>query len=130
MNENNVAGRIVARLNQDLVYLPAPTVRKLQAVRLAAMAAYRPDRRLWGHSRAGNVLSGWGLLGRGLTTRLVLPAAIVLASITGLIYWQMSSHHEGELDIGLLAGELPIHAYTDPGFETWLKHANYAQSQQ
>ena len=35
-----------------------------------------------------------------------------------------------ELDTGLLAGELPIHAYTDPGFETWLKHSNFAQSQQ
>ena len=129
MNENEVAGRIVARLDQDLADLPAPTIRKLQAARLAAMAAYRPDRPLLGHSRAGNVLSGWGL-GRGLTTRLVLPAAIVLASITGLIYWQMSSHHEEEPDTGLLAGELPIHAYTDPGFETWLKHSNYVQSQQ
>jgi hypothetical protein len=130
VNENEVAGRIVERLDQNLADLPAPTVQKLQAARLAAMAAYCPGKPLWGHSRSGNVLSGWGL-GRGLTTRLVLPAAIVLASLTGLIYWQMSSHHEEELDTtGLLAGELPIHAYTDPGFETWLKHSNYAQSQQ
>jgi hypothetical protein len=129
VNENEIAGRIVARLDQDLADLPAPTVQKLQAARLAAMAAYRPERPLWGHSRAGSILSGWGL-GRGLTARLVVPAAIFLASVTGLIYWQMSSHHEDELDAGLLAGELPIHAYTDPGFETWLKHSNYAHSQQ
>jgi Protein of unknown function (DUF3619) len=129
VNENEVAGKIVARLDQNLADLPASTVQKLQAARLAAVAAYRSDKPLWGHSRAGNVLSGWGL-GRGLSTRLVLSAAIVLASLTGLIYWQMSSHHEEELDTGLLAGELPIHAYTDPGFETWLKHSNYAQSRQ
>ena len=129
MNENEVAGRIVARLDQDLADLPATTVQRLQAARLAAMSAYRPDRPLWGHAGAGSILSGWSL-GRGLTTRLVLPAAIILASLTGLIYWQMSSHHEEELDTGLLAGELPIHAYTDPGFETWLKHSNYTQSQQ
>ena len=129
MNENDIGGRIVARLDRDLADLPGPTVQKLQAARLAAMAAYRPDKPLWGHSRAGNVLSGWGL-GRGLATRLVLPATIVLASLTGLIYWQMSSHHEEELDTGLLAGELPIHAYTDPGFETWLKHSSYTPSQQ
>ena len=128
MNENEVAGRIVARLDQDLADLPAPTLQKLQAARLAAMAACRPDGPLGGHSRASDVLGNW-VLGRGLTTRLVLPAFIVLASLTGLIYWQMSSHHEEELDTGLLAGELPIHAYTDPGFETWLKHSNYAQSQ-
>jgi hypothetical protein len=128
VNENEVAERIVARIDQDLADLPQPIVRKLQAARLAAVAAYRPGRPLWGHSRTGNALSGWGL-GRGLNARLVLPAAIVLASLTGLIYWQMSSHHEEELDTGLLAGELPIHAYTDPGFETWLKHSNYEQSQ-
>ena len=128
MNENEVAGKIVARLDQDLAELPVPIVQKLQSARMAAAAAYRPGKPLWTHSGTANVLSGWGL-GRGLTTRLVLPAAIVLASLTGLIYWQMSSHHEEELDTGLLAGELPIHAYTDPGFESWLKHANY-QSQQ
>ena len=128
MNENEFAGKIVARLDQDLADLPAATVKKLQDARLAAVAGYHPEKPLWGHSRAGSILSGWGF-GRGLGTRLVLPAAIVLASITGLIYWQMSSHHEEELDTGLLAGELPIHAYTDPGFETWLKHSNYAPSQ-
>jgi Protein of unknown function (DUF3619) len=126
VSENEVAGKIVARLDQELAGLPAPTVQKLQAARVAAMAAYRPDRP---SSWAGSILSGWDL-SRGLAPRLVLPAAIVLASLTGLIYWQMSSHHEEELDTGLLAGELPIHAYTDPGFETWLKHSNYAQSQQ
>ena len=126
MNENEIAGRIIARLDQDLTELPAPTVQRLQSARLAAVAAYRTDRR---HSRAGNVLVGWGL-GYGLSTRLVLPTAIVLASLAGLIYWQVTSHHEEELETGLLAGELPIHAYTDPGFETWLKHSNYVQSQQ
>lgn len=128
MNDNEVAGRIVARLDQGLADLPASTVQKIQAARIAAVAAYHPEKPLWGHSRAGNALSGWGF--RGLSPRLVLPAAIVVASLTGLIYWQMSGHHEEELDTGLLAGELPIHAYTDPGFETWLKHSNYAPSQQ
>jgi len=125
VNENEVAERIVARLDQELADLPVPIVQKLQAARLAAVAAHRNPRPLWGHARAANVLSGWNF-----GQRLVLPAAIVVASLTGLIYWQMSSHHEEELDTGLLAGELPIHAYTDPGFETWLKHSNYAQSQQ
>lgn len=129
MNENEFAGKIVARLDQDLADLPAATVKKLQDARLAAMADYRPERYLTAHRKAGSILGSWGF-GRGLGTRLVLPAAIVLASITGLIYWQVSSHHEEELDTGLLAGELPIHAYTDPGFETWLKHSNYAPSQQ
>jgi len=125
VSDNEIAGKIAARLDQGLADLPASTVQKIQAARMAALAAYHPERPHWGHSRAGNALSGWGL-----SPRLVLPAAIVVASLTGLIYWQMSSHHEEELDTGLLAGELPIHAYTDPGFETWLKRSNYEQSQQ
>lgn len=129
MNENKVAEKIVAQLDQNLAELPLPVVQKLQAARLAALAAIRPGKPLWGHWKGGTVLSGWGM-GSGFGTRLVLPAAIILASVTGLIYWQMSSHHEEELDTGLLAGELPIHAYTDPGFETWLKHTDYKQSQQ
>jgi hypothetical protein len=61
--------------------------------------------------------------------RLVLPVAIVVASLTGLLYWQMSPSREDELD-GLLAGELPIHAYIDPGFETWLQDASHTPPQQ
>jgi len=55
---------------------------------------------------------------------------IVVASLTGLIYWQTSSHYEEELDTGLLAGELPLHAYIDPGFDTWLTHTSHTPPQQ
>jgi len=124
VNENELARKIAARLDQELADLPVSTVRKLREARMAALAAVRPERPNW-RSR----IAGGEFFGRAMTARLMLPAAIVVATITGLIYWQMSSHHEEELDTGLLAGELPIHAYTDPGFETWLKHSNYAQSQ-
>ncbi len=62
--------------------------------------------------------------------RLILPVAIVIASLTGLIYWQTTSHYEEELEAGLLAGELPLHAYIDPGFDTWLTHTSYTPPQQ
>jgi hypothetical protein len=128
MNEIEIAERIVTRLDDNLAELPAPIVQKLQTARLAAMSAVSGGRGA-NHSRGEPTLVGW-FLGQGLTTRLALPAAVVLASLTGLIYWQMSDHHEEEIDTGLLAGELPIHAYTDPGFETWLKHSDYTPSQQ
>lgn len=127
MKEIEIAERIVTRLDDNLAELPAPIVQKLQTARQAAMSAHGGHRAV--HSRDGHTLVGW-FLGQGLTTRLALPAAVVLASLTGLIYWQMSSHHEEEMDTGLLAGELPIHAYTDPGFETWLKHSDYTTTSQ
>lgn len=127
MNEDDLARRIVAHLDRRLAELPASAKQNLQAARVAAVARYRPAGPLWGHSWAGTALRGWGFGRDGLTARLVLPAAIVIASLAGLIYWQASSHHEEELDTGLLAGELPIHAYIDPGFDAWLKHTSHTQ---
>lgn len=126
MNEDDLARRIVARLDRNVAELPAPTIRKLQAARMAALAHSRGDSPQ-GRSRAF-ALPGWGS-GSSLTMRLVLPMAIVIASVTGLLFWQMSPPHEDELDTGLLAGELPIHAYIDPGFDTWLKHTSHTPQQ-
>lgn len=127
MNEDDLARRIVGQLDRSLGELPASTIQKLQAARMAALGRYHHDP-AQGRSRVVALLYGWGS-GRGLTMRLVLPVAIVIASITGLLFWQMSTPHEDELDTGLLAGELPIHAYIDPGFDTWLKHTSHTPQQ-
>jgi uncharacterized protein DUF3619 len=128
MNENDLARRIVAQLDRSLAELPTSIAQKLQAARATALARYRPGNSS-GQSWADRLLGSQGLR-QGLAVRLVLPVAIVIASLTGLIYWQTSSHYEEELDTGLLAGELPLHAYIDPGFETWLTHTSYTPPQQ
>jgi len=129
MNENDLARRIVARLDRSLAELPTSTAQKLQAARAAALARYRPGHSSPGQSWVDRLLGSQGLR-QGLAVRLVLPVAIVIASLTGLIYWQTSSHYEDELDAGLLAGELPLHAYIDPGFDTWLTHTSHTPPQQ
>ncbi|HWH46189.1 MAG TPA: DUF3619 family protein [Burkholderiales bacterium] len=128
MNENDLARWIVAQLDRSLAELPDSSVRKLQAARAAALARYRAGsvpERTWVDRLLGNP----GRRG-GLAMRLILPVAIVIASLTGLIYWQTASHYEDELEAGLLAGELPLHAYIDPGFDTWLTHTSYTPPQQ
>jgi len=129
MNENDLARRIVARLDRSLAELPTSTAQKLEAVRAAALARYRPGSSPPGRSWVDRLVGSQSLR-QGLAVRLVLPVAIVIASLTGLIYWQTSSHFEEELDTGLLAGELPLHAYIDPGFETWLTHTSHTPPQQ
>ena len=124
MNENDLARRIVAQLDRSLAELPISSVRKLEAARAAALARVRGADSLAGPSWLGRGLRG------GLAMRLILPVAIVIASLTGLIYWQTSSQYEDELETGLLAGELPLHAYIDPGFDTWLTHTSYTPPQQ
>ena len=128
MNENDLARRIVAHLDRSLAELPTSTVQKLQAARAAALGRYRPGNL----SRSRSWLDGLpGILRpQGLGLRLILPLAIVIASVTGLVFWQTSIRYEEELDAGLLAGELPLHAYIDPGFDTWLTHTSHTPPQQ
>jgi hypothetical protein len=127
MNENDLARRIVERLDPSLGELPASTVEKLQAARMAALSRYRQD--AGQENRRAGLLFRALMPGHGLAMRLVLPMAIVVASLTGLLYWQMSPPHEDELDAGMLAGELPIHAYIDPGFDTWLRNTSHTPQQ-
>ena len=101
MNEDDLARRIVGQLDRSLDELPAPTTRKLLAARTAALAHYRGDSQ--GRSRSFALPSLRS--GRLLTMRLVLPVAIVIASITGLLFWQMSAPHEDELDSGMRSEE-------------------------
>jgi hypothetical protein len=61
-------------------------------------------------------------------TRAAVAAAFAAAIAAGLLYWQVASHHESiDVETALLADELPIHAYTDPGFDTWLRHSSHEQ---
>lgn len=129
MNENDLARRIVAQLDRSLAKLPTSTAQRLEAARAAALARYRPGDSSPGKSWVDRLLGSQGLR-QGLAVRLVLPVAIVIASLTGLVYWQISNHLEEELDAGLLAGELPLHAYIDPGFDTWLTHTSHTPPQQ
>jgi hypothetical protein len=126
MNENDLARRIVAQLDRSLAELPNSSVRKLEAARATALARVRTASALQPSSWVERIEG----LRRGLAMRLILPVAIVIASLAGLIYWQTSSHYEDELEAGLLAGELPLHAYIDPGFDTWLTHTSYTPPQQ
>ena len=129
MTENDLARRIVAQLDRSLTELPTSTVRKLETARATALARYRAGGTSTDQLWLGRLLGSRGLR-QGLAVRLVLPVAIVIASLTGLIYWQTTSHYEEELDAGLLAGELPLHAYIDPGFDTWLTHTSHTPPQQ
>ena len=129
MTEDDLARRIVAQLDRSLTELPTTTVRKLETARATALARYRTGGTSTDQLWLGRLLGSRGLR-KGLAMRLVLPVAIVIASLTGLIYWQSASQYEEELDTGLLAGELPLHAYIDPGFDTWLTHTSHTPPQQ
>ncbi|HWQ37255.1 MAG TPA: DUF3619 family protein [Burkholderiales bacterium] len=125
MNEDDLARRIVRHLDESLEDIPARDVERLHAARGAALRHARARK-----AGTGAGLSGWleRLAGHGLVARLAVPAALAVAVVAGLLYWQITAHHESiDVETALLADELPIHAYTDPGFDTWLRHASQEQ---
>jgi hypothetical protein len=120
MNEPQFGNRIRQILNQGL-QLEARKAARLRAAREAALARHRPERApalQW----ADNVLGRVGGIG-GLSLRVLLPAAAVVIAAAALYGWQQNRRAADieELDAQLLTDELPIDAYLDRGFQSWLK---------
>lgn len=50
---------------------------------------------------------------------------MLILGLAGITYWQQSQRDDGsDVDVALLAGDLPLHAYLDGGLETWLKRSS------
>ena len=57
--------------------------------------------------------------------------ALFLLVVTGAVLLLQSGQQPDPFDVetALLADELPIHAYTDPGFDAWLQHTSHETQQ-
>jgi hypothetical protein len=98
---------------------------RLHAAREQALAHRKPEREplyAWARSTAAGVISGFGGFG-GFSVRLLLPTALLVAGLVAIYSWQQEQRAADieELDAQLLTDDLPIDAYLDRGFETWLK---------
>jgi hypothetical protein len=125
INEPHFIHQVRLHLNRGLTRLEPTTLDRLAAARAAALAGQKRVVRqtLWAEAGAqvGHFLSF-----DGSRSRRVMG---VLALLTGLLlgaYWhgQVRLAEVEELDSELLSDELPINAYLDKGFDTWLKHGN------
>jgi hypothetical protein len=120
MNEMHFGNRIRQALNQGL-RLEKNHVERLRAARERALARQRPEPApalAWADNVLGS-LGGWS----GVSLRLVAPVAVLAISIAALYTWQQNrviSDFE-EIDSMLLTDDLPIDAYLDRGFQSWLK---------
>jgi hypothetical protein len=122
MNELNLGLKIRQALNESVsTGLSARVTERLRAAREAALAARKPEPE---HelALADNVLGRFGGLG-GLSLRVLLPMAVVIAGLFGIYTWEREQRAADveELDALLLTDDLPIDAYLDKGFEAWLK---------
>jgi hypothetical protein len=119
MNEDDLSNRIVAHLNRGTEELPAQVLVKLRVAREAAMDRAR-ERGSWSRNGSGLAL----VASRWFAMRMAIPVLFVLGGVSGVAYWQLSGPQQvdhAEIDAGLLSDELPITAYLDNGFDSWLE---------
>ena len=125
MNEQQIAYRIKQHLNRGLDLDPDKLARLRQA-RESAVARQRLESRVTMGAWADNVL-GRSDSPSALVRRMLLPAAVLILGLVAINHWrdsQLAAEIE-EIDTAVLAGDLPLDAYLDKGFDAWLKRPSH-----
>lgn len=119
-SEQELARKLVRYLDDGLDQIEPRVRDRLAAARMNALAHYRAQPAL-GLAGTGNVIT-W-ITGHA---RVTIAAAALVMATAGFVYWQSTRQANGlaELDAYLLTDELPINAYLDKGFDSWLKRSS------
>lgn len=125
--EQEFAYKIRHVLDHGTDSLGRKTCDKLQEARRVALVRQKAP--IAGLSLAGvGQVVGDVLLPQARTLAALLALAV---GVVGTYYWnnfQQAAENE-EIDSALLADDLPINAYLDHGFRTWLDHPAQPSSQ-
>jgi uncharacterized protein DUF3619 len=122
--EQQLARKIVESLDDGLNQLDAGTRERLMAARRSALARYpAAPVRVFGLKLAGPVGDFLGQHVFG--TSVAAVATALLIATAGVVYWQSVAPNgdSADVEIALLTDELPINAYLDKGFDSWLKRS-------
>jgi hypothetical protein len=120
MNESQFGNKVRQILNQGLT-LDARASERLRAAREQALARQRAELSpvlAWADNVAGS-FGGWG----GFSLRLVVPLLVLAVGASAVYTWQQQQllAEVEEIDALLLTDELPLDAYLDRNFQSWLK---------
>ncbi|HXV09409.1 MAG TPA: DUF3619 family protein [Burkholderiales bacterium] len=123
--EDTLERRITGHLDRGADQIDAATRERLLAARERALLTYRATVPVPGFAWAGHAVSR--VTGhRFHSLRNAVALAVVLLALTGLAIWISAgpANELAEIDAGLLTDELPINAYLDKGFDSWLKRGS------
>lgn len=124
MNEHDIAKKISQHLNYGANQLDRPILARLQAARLQALELHAKPRHVLGLSMANGTADHHGE-GRHQHLRVWLSLAALLAALLIAFNWQtMNGDQTEDDDAPLLAADLPVHAYLDSEFDTWLEQSS------
>lgn len=117
--EREIALKIVRELDRSP--LDRAVTAQLSAAREQALARFRPAP-VMGLATAGQFASD--LFERQSTAlRYILSLTVLILGLAGIVYWQSGGNGNeiADIDAHLLTDDLPIDAYLDKGFDSWLK---------
>jgi hypothetical protein len=118
--EQDFIDQIKRHLDHGAQQLDKPTLDQLMSARQRALASQSTTQAIELRLAGFTATLSASLLPRA---RLLAMLATLLVGVIGLNYWinhQQSTEIE-EIDTALLSDELPINAYLDHGFQTWLE---------
>ena len=122
IREDDLASRIVRRLDRGLDDIDPRMLGRLRAARTAALERMQTE--------AESLLAWAGglspiALWRYANPRYLLPIVGMVLTVWAMVFWQQQQQQRiedpVEIDAKLLASELPIDALLDKGLDTWLE---------
>lgn len=120
--EREIAQKIVRELDRGARSVGGETAARLAVAREQALAQFQ-HAPVIGLAGAGQSVSSF-MGGRSPSgARYLLPLAVLILGLAGIVFWQSSNGSGSELadiDARLLTDDLPIDAYLDKGFDSWL----------
>jgi hypothetical protein len=124
MNESKFGYQIKQQLDQALDLEPA-TLNRLKIAREQALARQRMTEPAFALAWADAVVGR--LSGNPASASIALAGAALILALVGIQFWQQTPTVEEieEIDAALLTSDLPINAYLDKSFDTWLKRSQH-----
>jgi len=119
MNEKDFGAKTSRVLNWGLGRIEDDKLARLRAGRMRAMDAYREPVSVLGLVTAG----GPTVWIKDVIQKpfIVVPIVALLLALGAVTMMQDPDAEIGELDAALLTGELPVDAFLDKDFDSWLK---------
>jgi hypothetical protein len=122
--QDELARRIVALLDEGVENIAPERRQQLSKAREQALARQRAEpARAWVPAWAGQFSRFTEH--RVFGVRYLIPMAALVLGVAGVVYMQgmATSNEVTDIELGLLTDELPINAYLDKGFDSWLKRS-------
>ena len=126
MNERDIAKKISQHLNYGTNQLDRAVLSRLQSARQQALELHAKPHHAFGLNLAGATgNSHHHGEGRHFSLRFWLSLAALLVGLLLAYNWQaMNGDPLDDVDATLLAADLPVHAYLDSDFDTWLEQSS------